>query len=98
MLLAYLTTRCRRVAFLDKRRTSLSCAAGTGILGRISHMRNAFVTKIGVGVIPLLFTLAGGFITRTMAETLDIGIGTQNTTTNTVTAGIVLKELGLLEK
>ena len=30
--------------------------------------------------------------------TLEIGIGTQNTTTNTVTGGIVLKELGLLEK
>ena len=32
------------------------------------------------------------------AETLEIGIGIQNTTTNTVTGGIVLKELGLLEK
>ncbi len=29
---------------------------------------------------------------------LEIGIGTQNTTTNTVTGGIVIKELGLLEK
>jgi NitT/TauT family transport system substrate-binding protein len=29
---------------------------------------------------------------------LEIGIGTQNTTTNTVTGGVVLKELGLLEK
>lgn len=36
---------------------------------------------------------------RVHAETpLDIGIGTQNTTTNTVTGGVVLKELGLLEK
>lgn len=34
----------------------------------------------------------------TAAEVLTIGIGTQNTTTNTVTGGIVLKELGLLEK
>lgn len=33
-----------------------------------------------------------------LAETIDIGIGTQNTTTNTVTGGIVLKELGLFEK
>ena len=33
-----------------------------------------------------------------MAEVVTIGIGTQNTTTNTVTGGIVLKELGLLEK
>jgi NitT/TauT family transport system substrate-binding protein len=32
------------------------------------------------------------------AETLEIGIGIQNTTTNTVTGGAVLKELGLLEK
>ena len=29
---------------------------------------------------------------------LEIGIGTQHTTTNTVTGGIVIKELGLLEK
>jgi NitT/TauT family transport system substrate-binding protein len=32
------------------------------------------------------------------AQTIDIGIGTQHTTTNTVTGGIVIKELGLLEK
>nr|WP_309391886.1 ABC transporter substrate-binding protein [Chelatococcus sambhunathii] len=32
------------------------------------------------------------------AETIHIGLGTQNTTTNTVTGGVVLKELGLLEK
>ncbi len=31
-------------------------------------------------------------------ETIEIGIGTQHTTTNTVTAGVVLRELGLLEK
>ncbi|GAA3887417.1 ABC transporter substrate-binding protein [Gibbsiella dentisursi] len=30
--------------------------------------------------------------------TLDIGIGIQNTTTNTVTAGIVIQQLGLLDK
>jgi len=30
--------------------------------------------------------------------TIEIGIGTQNTTTNTVTGGIIVKELGLLEK
>jgi sulfonate transport system substrate-binding protein len=33
-----------------------------------------------------------------LAETLEIGIGTQNTTTNTVTGGVVIKELGLFEK
>jgi NitT/TauT family transport system substrate-binding protein len=32
------------------------------------------------------------------ADTIDIGIGTQDTTTNTVTGGVVLKQLGLLEK
>lgn len=32
------------------------------------------------------------------AETIDIGIGTQNTTTNTVTGGIIVKQLGLLDK
>lgn len=32
------------------------------------------------------------------AETINIGIGTQDTTTNTVTAGIVIKNLGLLDK
>jgi NitT/TauT family transport system substrate-binding protein len=32
------------------------------------------------------------------STTLTIGIGTQNTTTNTVTAGVVVKELHLLEK
>ena len=30
--------------------------------------------------------------------TLEIGIGTQNTTTNTVTGGVVIKEMKLLEK
>ncbi|HWV62364.1 MAG TPA: ABC transporter substrate-binding protein, partial [Oxalicibacterium sp.] len=31
-------------------------------------------------------------------EVVTIGIGTQNTTTNTVTGGVVIKELGLLQK
>lgn len=46
--------------------------------------------------------LAAAFIayaaTGALGETITIGIGTQNTTTNTVTGGIVLRELGLLEK
>jgi NitT/TauT family transport system substrate-binding protein len=33
-----------------------------------------------------------------LGKTIQIGIGTQNTTTNTVTGGVVIKELGLLEK
>jgi sulfonate transport system substrate-binding protein len=32
------------------------------------------------------------------AETINIGIGTQDTTTNTVTGGILIKQLGLLDK
>ena len=32
------------------------------------------------------------------AEVIEIGIGTQNTTTNTVTGGIIIKEMKLLEK
>jgi NitT/TauT family transport system substrate-binding protein len=51
------------------------------------------------GFLPLIaaaaIALAPGQVS---AETLEIGIGTQHTTTNTVTGGIVLKELGLLEK
>lgn len=35
---------------------------------------------------------------RASAETIDLGIGTQDTTTNTVTTGIVIRKLGLLEK
>lgn len=47
------------------------------------------------------WTLAGllALTAQLQAQTtIDIGIGTQNTTTNTVTGGVVLKELGLLEK
>jgi NitT/TauT family transport system substrate-binding protein len=51
------------------------------------------------GFIPLVVAatvaLAPG---QLCAETLEIGIGTQNTTTNTVTGGVVIKELGLFEK
>lgn len=36
--------------------------------------------------------------TSSRAETIEIGIGTQHTTTNTVTGGVVLKEMGFLEK
>ena len=51
------------------------------------------------GFFPLLVAATVGFVpAAASAETLEIGIGTQNTTTNTVTGGVVLKELGLLEK
>jgi len=49
---------------------------------------------------PLLasWALAAGFTAPAFAETINIGIGTQNTTSNTVTTGVVIKELGLLDK
>ena len=57
--------------------------------------RRRFVTAIS-----LVGALCGGVFPATsgFAATLEIGIGTQNTTTNTVTGGAILKELGLLEK
>ena len=53
----------------------------------------------GSKVAPLCFAAALIFTSgQSRAETIEIGIGIQNTTTNTVTGGVVLKELGLLEK
>ncbi len=50
-------------------------------------------------LLPLLMAAALTLTPRQVnAETLEIGIGIQNTTTNTVTGGAVLKELGLFEK
>jgi NitT/TauT family transport system substrate-binding protein len=40
----------------------------------------------------------GGFASPALAEVITVGIGTQNTTTNTVTGGIVIEKLGLLDK
>lgn len=39
-----------------------------------------------------------GFTLPALAEVVTVGIGTQNTTTNTVTGGIVIEKLGLLDK
>ena len=52
------------------------------------------------GFLPLLAAAAVTLMTGQVnaQTTLEIGIGTQNTTTNTVTGGVVLKELGLFEK
>jgi NitT/TauT family transport system substrate-binding protein len=44
-----------------------------------------------------LAMLAGG-LGAACAQTISIGIGTQDTTTNTVTTGVVIRELKLLEK
>jgi len=52
------------------------------------------------GFLPLLAAAAITLVSgqANAQTTLEIGIGTQNTTTNTVTGGVVLKELGLFEK
>jgi len=58
-------------------------------------MRVGLASKIP-GFLPMLaaaVTLMTGQVNA--QTTLEIGIGTQNTTTNTVTGGVVLKELGL---
>lgn len=60
-------------------------------------MLSKFANKF-VRLVPLLGLTLLVSATPAAAETLTIGIGTQNTTTNTVTGGIVLKELKLLEK
>jgi NitT/TauT family transport system substrate-binding protein len=46
----------------------------------------------------LALALAPGLSLAQGKQVVNIGIGTQNTTTNTVTGGIVIKELKLLEK
>jgi NitT/TauT family transport system substrate-binding protein len=59
------------------------------LTSRVSMPRQmaAAMTLIG------LLTSATAF-----AETVTVGIGTQNTTTNTVTGGIVIEKLGLMDK
>src|SRR5258708_10644731 len=66
---------------------------------RIVLMSVGSASKI-LGFFPLLVSAAVTLFPRLVnAQTnLEIGIGIQNTTTNTVTGGVVLKELGLFEK
>ena len=61
-------------------------------LERFTQRTIRFVARAMTGFI----VLATGHVGA--ETTIDIGIGTQNTTTNTVTGGVVLKELGLLDK
>ena len=62
-------------------------------------MRVGPASKVS-GFLPMLAAAAVTLMTAQVnaQTTLEIGIGTQNTTTNTVTGGVVLKELGLFEK
>jgi NitT/TauT family transport system substrate-binding protein len=50
----------------------------------------------GASLVAMGAVLAGTGVAH--AETIDIGIGIQDTTTNTVTGGIIIKQLGLLNK
>jgi NitT/TauT family transport system substrate-binding protein len=77
-----------------------------GIAAQLAHAipprscqrQRAFASRV-LSVLTFLVSAAFALpAQRVRAETIEIGIGTQNTTTNTVTGGVVLKELGLLEK
>jgi NitT/TauT family transport system substrate-binding protein len=64
-----------------------------------SHPRHSGHARRVLNIITFLVWAALALAAQTVhAEEIEIGIGTQNTTTNTVTGGVVLKELGLLEK
>jgi NitT/TauT family transport system substrate-binding protein len=68
---------------------------------RIGQMGVARTARTIFCALPLAVGLIGATSLDAMpakAEMIEIGIGTQNTTTNTVTAGVVLKEMGFLEK
>jgi NitT/TauT family transport system substrate-binding protein len=64
----------------------------------VGHPQTNFVSKTPVLPFLIAAAVASTLGTASAQTRLDIGIGTQNTTTNTVTGGIVLKELGLFEK
>lgn len=49
-------------------------------------------------IFALALLLGTSLVPSARAETLTIGIGTQDTTTNTATVGTVIRELGLLQK
>lgn len=80
---------------LSPRATSTRCPSALSIMfppGRLS-----LVTRKAAGVLTAC-ALAWSMSPAQAGETIHIGIGTQNTTTNTVTGGVVIKELKLLEK
>src|SRR6266702_8559032 len=61
---------------------------------RMRMVRHLPTLSIAMSVTSLALLLAQ----PASAETVTIGIGTQDTTTNTVTAGVVIRQLHLLEK
>ena len=54
--------------------------------------------RIVLGLAAFAFALRIATPPARAQQVLEIGIGTQNTTTNTVTGGIIIKEMKLLEK
>ena len=62
-----------------------------------SSLRIMPQVPVSLRLLSAAIALAGSSLAA-HAEVVNIGIGTQNTTTNTVTGGIVIKEMGLLEK
>jgi NitT/TauT family transport system substrate-binding protein len=68
-----------------------------GYFGNKNDSKFSGIKLFGIGI--MLLSAASLWSPSAHArETVTIGIGTQNTTTNTVTGGIVIKQLGLLEK
>jgi NitT/TauT family transport system substrate-binding protein len=64
-------------------------------MGYIMRMKGFICrTLCSASLIAMGSMLAGA----AQGETINIGIGTQDTTTNTVTAGIVIRQLGLLDR
>lgn len=68
----------------------------TGIFKGIAAQGKVASRSIGIRAASALVACTLSF--PALAEVVTVGIGTQNTTTNTVTGGVVLKELGLIEK
>jgi len=68
----------------------------TGIFKGIAAQGKVVGRFIGIRAASALVACTLSF--PALAEVVTVGIGTQNTTTNTVTGGVVLKELGLIEK
>ncbi|HEV7394335.1 MAG TPA: hypothetical protein VGO08_22030, partial [Burkholderiales bacterium] len=64
----------------------------------VKRIGSAIGGTCGIVAALVVLSLALGVAPARAQQVIEIGIGTQNTTTNTVTGGIVIKELKLLEK
>jgi NitT/TauT family transport system substrate-binding protein len=70
----------------------------TSYLSAISSLHARLAAPRWRPTLLLALALLPGLAAAQAKQVISIGIGTQNTTTNTVTGGIVIKELKLLEK